>query len=108
MSIAVGAASFDDSALDPGLGADAVFEGEVFRDGGHDDREGGDLDLNSTMLATMLPDLDSSLVAELVRSGSVADESTGGVWERPSAAPRPPPFPPRGGTPGNDPAPPLA
>jgi hypothetical protein len=83
MSIAVGAVPAGDS-LGVDMGADSVFDGEVFSDAqNHGREECGDLDLNSTMLATMLPDLDSSLVAELVRSGSLADESTGGVWERP-------------------------
>ena len=78
-----------------GEGVDSVFDGEVFSEAQNHARDGGtggrseSLDLSQAMLSSMLPDLDSSLVAELVRSGSLPEESPGGVWENPRGSRRP-------------------
>lgn len=69
---------------DSGLGGDSFDEAQHFSGAsGESPLLSSSLDMNQTMLATMLPDLDQSLVAELVRSGNLVEESPGGVWEHP-------------------------
>jgi hypothetical protein len=84
MSIAVGSATVQ-IEMDGGVAGsfdETSFGGSFPGATGESPLISSSLDMNQTMLATMLPDLDTSLVAELVRSGSLVDR---GVvdWEQP-------------------------